>query len=116
MGTLRRFISGMVVGLILGLASASSASYVGTGTWQQFPNGELFHLGYVAGIIDTVETLKGASFFSRQRIEEALDSIRKCTASSTLGTVTARAENAVANGATYPIAANVIMADLLKCQ
>ncbi len=60
--------------------------------------------------------IKGSSFISRQRIAEALDAIGKCTASSTLGIVTARAENAVESGPTYPNAANVIMADLLKCQ
>jgi len=106
----------MIVGLIFGLAGASSAAYIGTDRWQQGSNGDLFHLGYVAGIMDAVETLKGTSFVTRQTIAQALDAIGRCTASSTLGTVTTRAEKAVATGPAYPNAANVIMADLLKCQ
>ncbi len=113
---MRLFTCGAVLGLVLGLAATSFAAYIGTERWGRSANGDSFHLGYVAGIVDTVEALKGVSFASRQRIAEALDAATRCTASVTLGNLTARAENAVSNGPSTLNAADRILGDFVKCQ
>ena len=40
----------------------------------------IFHLGYVAGIVDAIETLRGASFITREQLSEALAKIETCDA------------------------------------
>ena len=113
---MRLLILGMVLGLVLGSVAMASASFVSTDIWGRgMPQSE-FHLGYVAGIVDTVEALRSASFFTRQQTAEALDAIDRCTHNIQLGLLTARAEQAVANSQTYPSAADVIMGNFLKCQ
>jgi hypothetical protein len=111
-----RFVIGVMIGLMLGLATTASASYIGKEQWLRVPNGGDFHLGYVAGVIDTVQTLKTFSYTSRQTIAEGLDAIDRCSRPMLLGQLTSRAENIVNNVATTVNVADVILVDLVKCQ
>ncbi len=74
---MRLFACGVVLGLILGSAAVSSAAYISTDRWKQGTSQDLFHLDYVAGIMNAVETLKGASFLTRQSTAQALDAIAR---------------------------------------
>ena len=113
---MRRFTVGVAVGLILGIATGASASYIGKEQWLRTPSGSDFHLGYVAGVIDTVQTLKTFSYTSRQTIAEGLDAIDRCTRPLKLGELTTRAENVVNNGPVTVNVSDVILVDLVKCQ
>ena len=56
----------------------------------------IFHLGYVAGIVDAIDTLRGASFITREQLSEALAKIETYAATDQLAPLTARAEAAAA--------------------
>jgi len=113
---MRLFALGVTVGLVMGLAAVASAAFVSTDVWGRMAPQSEFHLGYVAGIIDTVETLRSASFITREQTSTALDAIDHCGSNIQLGLLTARAESAVASGPAYPVAANIIISNLIKCQ
>jgi hypothetical protein len=116
---MRRFILGIVVGLIMGTAVSASASYIGTSRWVDegaSSAGQSFRLGYVAGVIDTIQALKRVSFFSRQTIAEVLDRVNECTAHLLLGQATDQANTALMSNAPNNDAANVIIAGFAKCQ
>jgi hypothetical protein len=113
---MRRFTVGVAVGLILGIATGASASYIGKEQWLRAPSGSDFHLGYVAGVIDTVQTLKTFSYTSRQTIAEGLDAIDRCTRPLKLGELATRAENVVNNGPATINVSDMILVDLVKCQ
>ena len=113
---MRLLTLGIAIGLVFGLAAVSTAGYVSGGVWARAAPQSDFRLGYVAGIVDAIETLRGASFITREQLSEALAKIETCAATDQLAPLTARAEAAVAPRPAESNAAAVIMTDLLKCQ
>jgi hypothetical protein len=115
---MRRFVAGMALGLVLGTTLTASAAYVGKVAWEQNPGlpvTQAFHLGYVAGAIDTIQALKKVSFLSRQTVAEGLDKINQCTQSLRLGEAVERAEVAVTNTASTANVADAILGNFIKC-
>ncbi len=115
----RKFAASMTIGLILGAAVGASAAYIGKAKWDEgagTPIAQAFHLGYVAGVVDTAQALKSASYLSRQTIAEALDTVNQCTQYLSLGQVTQRTEAAILNSQSTDNVAGAILVDLVGCR
>lgn len=115
---MRNFIIGLIVGTVMGSAVAASAAYIGKNRWEEdsgSSTSETFHLGYVAGVVDTVQALKKVSYFPRQSLAEGLDRINQCTDNLTLGQAVERAETANSQTQSSDNMADVILGAFLKC-
>ena len=116
---MRLFTAGIIIGLLLGTIATVSAQYVGKDGWDAGGDTDasrLFHLGYVAGVIDTVQALKRVSFATRQTVIEALDAVDKCTHSLVLRDATQREEHVLSKVSSTDNAASIVLGDLITCK
>ena len=116
---MRLFTAGIVIGLLFGTIATASAQYIGKDRWDAGGDTDasrVFHLGYVAGVIDTVQALKRVSFVTRQTVIEALDAVNKCTNPLPLGDAMQREEHALSNVSSTDNAAGIILGDLIMCK